>query len=1081
MINQRRPHLIVILLLCWGAPLTAEPVDYLTRIKPVLQARCYACHGGLKQEAGLRLDTAAAIRTGTSEGNLIIDVTNLDGSEVIRRVTSTDESDRMPPEGERLKSDQVADLRQWIQEGAQGPVDEVPERDPADHWSFKPPLRPEVPQVPDALWNLNPIDAFVRAEQLRLNVTPQPLAEKRLWLRRVTIDLTGLPPTLEEQAQFLADDSGEARERVVDRLLSGPQYGERWGRHWMDIWRYSDWWGLGAEVRNSQKHIWHWRDWIIESLNEDKGYDQMVREMLAADELYPNDLDRLRGTGFLARQYFKFNRTTWLDGAIEHTSKAFLGMTFNCSKCHDHKYDPISQEDYYRFRAIFEPYQLRTDMLPGATNFEQDGLPRAFDCNIDAQTFRHIRGDDRNPDSTPLSPGIPSVFSSDEFQIEPVDLPPEAWLPGLREHVLQAYLAAADRAVDSAQKELTAAREKLTASQERQKKQPVPVLTEWLLQDDFNAPRSELWEQVDGDWKYADGGLVQSRTGMPRAVLKLRDVPPQDFEAVLRYVPTGGDRWKSVGIIFDVTPEGNEVLAYLSAVDGGSKSQISYLKQGQHVYPPEAAQSRSVVLQVPHEIHLQVRGKLINVSIDGEHSLAYQLPIERKTGPLSVITFDASVRLTEFRLRELPADVVLQETKGSKPEQLLPVDQAQQVVLITEQHLAAQLAERESLQTRWTADRARYVETDRSNAPELINAAAKAEAVARQALALEALSRAELAVMQAAPDKVEDLTKKLASARQQWEESAKKVEDPGMEYASLPGALKTLESNLETEESRNRPFPQTSTGRRAALARWMTSRENPLLARVAVNHIWARHFGRPLVPTVFEFGHKGLPPTHPGLLDWLAVELMEHGWSTRHIHRLITTSRTYALSSSTLDAATNAREHDPDNQTYWHARPIRVEAQVVRDSLLFLAGDLDLSQGGPSIPVSEPQSKRRSLYFVHSHNDHQSFLSMFDDASVLECYRRAESIVPQQALALENSDLALETARRIAGKLGPDIPDEQFVRDGFMLILSAEPTPEEMSLSIGALRRLSQVSDASRARTSLIQALLNHNDFVTVR
>ena len=236
-------------------------------------------------------------------------------------------------------------------------------------------------------------------------------ADPRVWLRRVSIDLIGLPPTREEIEAFVIDESTDAQGKVVARLLDSPQYGERWGRHWMDIWRYSDWWGLGADVRNSQKHIWHWRDWIVESLNADKGYDQMLREMLAADELYPDDPDRLRASGFLARQYFKFNRTSWLDETVEHTSKAMLGLTFNCAKCHDHKYDPIAQVDYYRLRAVFEPYQVRTDAVPGELDFEKDGLPRAFDCNLDAPTYVHIRGDDRNPDKAhPLTPGFPAFL-----------------------------------------------------------------------------------------------------------------------------------------------------------------------------------------------------------------------------------------------------------------------------------------------------------------------------------------------------------------------------------------------------------------------------------------------------------------------------------------------------------------------------------------------------------------------------------------------------------------------------------------------------------------------------------------------
>src|SRR5213075_3069610 len=188
----------------------------------------------------------------------------------------------------------------------------------ATHWAFAPPVRPPVPEVKNTGWVRNPVDAFVAAEHERRGLTPRPEPPRHVLLRRVYLDLVGLPPTRAELTAFLADTSPDAYEKVVDRLLASPEYGERWGRHWMDVWRYSDWWGLGAEVRNSQKHIWHWRDWIIESLNTDKGYDQMLREMLAADELYPNDLDRLRATGFLARQYFIFNRTAWLDETIEH-------------------------------------------------------------------------------------------------------------------------------------------------------------------------------------------------------------------------------------------------------------------------------------------------------------------------------------------------------------------------------------------------------------------------------------------------------------------------------------------------------------------------------------------------------------------------------------------------------------------------------------------------------------------------------------------------------------------------------------------------------------------------------------------
>ena len=249
--------------------------------------------------------------------------------------------------------------------------------------------------------------------------------------------------------------------------------------------------------------------------------------------------------------------------------------------------------------------------------------------------------------------------------------------------------------------------------------------------------------------------------------------------------------------------------------------------------------------------------------------------------------------------------------------------------------------------------------------------------------------------------------------------------------------------------------------------------------------------GQPLVPTVFDFGRKGTPPTHPELLDWLAVELVENNWSMKHIHRLIVTSETYRLSSSSAAATEATLTADPDNRFYWRMNPVRMEAQIVRDSLLHLAGELDLSEGGPSIPVANQASRRRSLYFVHSHNDHQKFLSMFDDASVLDCYRRAESIVPQQALALENSPLAAEMAGKIAARIAdanPSASDDEFIRIAFLTVLSAEPNAAEQTHVSELLPSLTAAARAknrpdpnSSARIAVIHALLNHNDFVTVR
>jgi cytochrome c553 len=284
----------------------------------------------------------------------------------------------------------------------------------------------------------NPIDAFLAVEYAKHGLTPRPEAAKYVLLRRLYLDLIGLPPTRAEIQAFLADSSPDAYEKAVDRLLASPRYGERWGRHWMDVWRYSDWAGFGEEVRESHRHIWHWRDWIVESLNADKGYDRMIVEMLAGDEIAPTDPDTLRATGFLVRPWFIFNRNTWLDSTVEHTAKAFLGITLNCARCHEHKYDPIEQTEYYRFRAFFEPYHIRIDRVPGEPDLNKAGIPRVFDANLDAKTHLFVRGDEASPDtSKALEPAVPVALGGTAMQIHPVRLPLAAYRPDKRRFVIR--------------------------------------------------------------------------------------------------------------------------------------------------------------------------------------------------------------------------------------------------------------------------------------------------------------------------------------------------------------------------------------------------------------------------------------------------------------------------------------------------------------------------------------------------------------------------------------------------------------------------------------------------------------------
>jgi len=718
-----------------------------------------------------------------------------------------------------------------------------------DRYRWRPFHPVQRPDVPDAgrEWARDPMDAFIAArhgeEGLGPNgLEPNPEASRETWLRRVTLDLTGLSPTPGERAAFLADESESAHEKVVDRLLDSPAYGERWARHWMDVWRYSDWAGYRDSLRESQRHIWHWRDWIVESLEADKGYDRMAVEMLAADELFPGDREALRATGFLARNYFR-NRNQWMDNVVTHTSQGFLGLTVGCAKCHDHMYDPISMRDYYAMRAIFEPYHVRTDRVPGELDVMEAGLPRAYDRSPDASTWLFERGDERRPVKDEAIPPHPPEALGGEFEVEPVDLPRFAQNPSRRPSVREDLLAAVEKRLADAEKELR-------------------------------------------------------RTAIEREREALRaEFGVEDLE------------------------------------DAGKKGEAEW----------KAAAKELVELQ---------------------------------------------------RRRDL-----------AKAEWRLESSRAKQ---------------------------------------------SSAEAAMEKAESKSGKSKAK---------------KKLADAKKEITEAEK----------ALAAARKAMKAEVTTkyEPREQESYPGKSSGRRTAFARWLVDRENPLAARVAVNHIWLRHFGQALVPTVNEFGAHGSEPTHPALLDWLAAEFMESGWSMKKLHRRIVLSATYRMASTPHEANAAA---DPDNVHYWRMPYRRMEGEIVRDNLLHVAGTLDRTRGGPDIPHTEAQtSKRRSLYLRHAHEKLVEFVQIFDGPKVTECYRRDTTVQPHQALALANSRLTFDQSEVLADELTSAVSDDDraFVERAYLRILARPPKEEERRLCLEFLE--------DSERKNLVMVLFNHNEFLTIR
>ena len=399
-------RIVFVVVLVGSLRASAADVDYLADIKPLLSAKCYACHGSLQSEAELRLETKTLMLRGGDAGPAVVDG-EPDKSLILKRVTAAGE-ERMPPAdaGAALTTREVNLIRRWIRQGAHAPDEAIP-LDPAEHWAFSPIVRPRPPAM-QASWIRSPIDAFVAAKHQELGLQTATEAAAPVLIRRLSFDLTGLPPTPHELAVVMHNPQRDWYGRTVERLLNDPAHSERWARHWMDVWRYSDWNGFNGQLRGSQKHIWHWRDWIVDSISADLPYDEMVRLMLAADELHPTDPDKLRATGYLARNYVLFNRNQWMDETIEHLGKAFLGLTMNCAKCHDHKYDPIRQRDYYAMRAFFEPYHVRLDLVAGEPDLTVDGLPRVFDGWLDKPTYLFTRGDEKRPDeSEEIAPDVP--------------------------------------------------------------------------------------------------------------------------------------------------------------------------------------------------------------------------------------------------------------------------------------------------------------------------------------------------------------------------------------------------------------------------------------------------------------------------------------------------------------------------------------------------------------------------------------------------------------------------------------------------------------------------------------------------
>jgi hypothetical protein len=578
---------------------------------------------------------------------------------------------------------------------------------------------------------------------------------------------------------------------------------------------------------------------------------------------------------------------------------------------------------------------------------------------------------------------------------------------------------------------------------------------------------------------------------------------PANFVARLKFRITGGDVYKSTGFSFDARD--NQTYSFVYASAGGGKLQVAHRINGVDHYPPTGAKPLVIDVNAEHELQVAVHGAQVDVSLDGQVQLTYVLPDPRPAnGRFHIWTYDATA---EFIGLEITDGSDLSETSL-----LAAVQQAESEVQLAEKKMAVAAASQAFAKARIAADQANYAKPPAADAKDLSLAAGKAERTLtlrqeelKRLIAQQTLSNANAALPSDKATADAKLTKAVTDA-----EAA--VVAAGV---AVEAAEKAVAEPFEAYTRLTPVYPSTSSGRRLALARWIASRDNPLTARVAINHLWLRHFHQPLVPTVFDFGMNGKPASHPELLDWLACELMDNGWKLKPLHRLIVTSEAYrmASASSATDHETSAadRTRDPENRFLWRQNSYRMEAEVIRDATLHVAGQLDRTMSGPDLdPASGQTLPRRSIYFRTSKEKKMTFLSTFDSANPVECYQRAESISPQQSLAMSNSPLTLAQSRITAGILSQEITaesvenaDRQFITQAFWRVLFRQPTEAEVvecvqflelqteqfasSKSLTAFvgessNPVKPSSDPSqRARENFVHVLFNHNDFVTVR
>ena len=958
-------------------PRPAGKIDYNRDIRPILAENCFACHGpdSKKRKADLRLDVHdATLKNILAPGKPA-------ESEVLKRISSGEPSKRMPPPSfkKTLSPQQIALLKQWTEEGAIY----------RQHWAYVAPRRGVPPEVKNRTWPYNTLDRFILARLESVGLTPSPEADKVTLLRRVTLDLTGLPPTPAEVDAFLADRSDAAYERVVDRLMRSPRFGEHLSRFWLDLARFGDTHGMHLD---NYREMWPYRDWVIRAINDNKSYDRFITEQLAGDLLPGNKLENLVATGFN-----RAHVTTSEGGSIteeihirnvidrvETTGTVFLGLTIGCARCHDHKYDPVTMKDFYSLSAFFNSLE---------------GSP------LDGNAARH--------------PPVLKVPTAEQT----------AALASIDVKIAEAREALADRAS--------------------------------AIVYDPRLDEKEPDEPKRADFVWIDDSLppgVKSQTDGRDSAWNFVTAPAPVFSGTHAIKHSGN----------------GTIQHYFTAASPGLKVGADD-KLFAHVYLDPKSPPRAIMLQWHTDTwrHRAYWGEnLIDFGRDKspERRLEGSLPAKGKwirlEVPASRVGLTPGMTITGWAFTQFGGTVYWDKAgiNTQLPQAGASFDTFSAWMRAQKALEGAGLPP--ELKPLLDLDRTKRTEPQQKQLRDYFvrNAWSKT-------LAELAPLRQQVTALQAQRAKIDEqapvtyVFKETPTPLQAYMLKRGEYDQRGAKVnRETPGFLP--------------PVPVGTKKDRLALAQWMLSPEHPLTARVAVNRYWQQVFGTGLVRTAEDFGVQGEPPSHPELLDWLAVEFRENGWNVKALMKLLVTSSAYRQSSR---VTREQLARDPNNRLLSRGPRFRLDAEMLRDQALAVSGLLVEKLGGPSVKPPQPPGlwravafvgsntmnfvpdrghdkvHRRSLYTFWKRTSPPPQMSTFDAPSREACtVRRERTNTPLQALLLLNEPQYVEAARALAGRAlreGGRTTDEQ-VAYLFRLAVVRKPDAKEVTELLAALKDL---------------------------